>query len=160
MSDTRNPGSVLTSNPHRANPRRASLACPARPGVRRTRRRRPDGIILLIVLVLLALFTMLLISFVVATSTNRQSVMQSARIEQTGDTPQTQLYDAFMQVVRGSRDGNSIMGPHSLLEDMYGQNTGATGVPVNPTFPTSAAIACSARSCRVRPAFLPTALAT
>ena len=33
-----------------------------------------------------------------------------------------------MQVVRGSRDGNSIMGPHSLLEDMYGQNTGATGL--------------------------------
>ncbi len=121
MSDTRNPGSVLSSNS-----RRASGACGSRPGGRRTRRRRPAGIILLIVLVLLALFTMLLISFVVATSGNRQSVMQSARAEQTGDSPQSQLYGAFMQVVRGAHDGNSVMGPHSLLEDIYGHNTGAT----------------------------------
>ncbi|HVU88819.1 MAG TPA: hypothetical protein VHD36_15965 [Pirellulales bacterium] len=95
---------------------------------RRAAARQPAGIILLVVLVLLALFTMLLISFVVATVSNRQSVIQSARVEQTGDSPQSQLYDAFMQVVRGPRDSNSVIGPHSLLEDIYGHNAGVLTV--------------------------------
>jgi len=92
---------------------------------RRIAARRSPGIILLIVLVLLALFTMLLISFVVATVSNRQSVIISARAEQTGDPPAAQLNSAFMQVVRGSQNTGSVMGAHSLLEDMYGHNVGA-----------------------------------
>jgi hypothetical protein len=91
---------------------------------RRAGARQPSGIILLVVLVLLALFTMLLISFVVATVANRQSVLQSTRVEQTGDSPQGQIHDVFMQVVRGPRDSNSVIGPHSLLEDIYGHNSG------------------------------------
>ena len=61
-----------------------------------------QGIILLVVLVLLALFAMLLITFVIATVNNRQGVTLSSRVEQTGDSPQTQLHDAFMQLVVGS----------------------------------------------------------
>ncbi|HEY4310755.1 MAG TPA: hypothetical protein VGN12_14995 [Pirellulales bacterium] len=91
---------------------------------RRAAHRRSAGVILLVVLVLLALFTMLLISFVVATVSHRQGVMQGARTEQTGDSPQAQLYGALMQVVRGSRDSNSVMSVHSLLEDEYGHNAG------------------------------------
>jgi hypothetical protein len=93
---------------------------------RSSRRRHPaqprQGIILLIVLVLLALFTMMLITFVVATVNTRQGALQAARAEQTGDPPQSIMHSALMQLVRGARNPNSVIGPHSLLEDMYGSS--------------------------------------
>ena len=108
-------------------PPASSLQSPACPR-RVPRGPRREGVILLVVLILLALFTMMLITFVIATVNTRQSVTLSSRVEQTGDPPSTQLHDAFMQLVRGPRDANSVIGPHSLLEDIYGQNPNPTMV--------------------------------
>ena len=42
------------------------------------------------------------------------------RVDQTLDPPQKLLNEAMMQVARGPSNLVSVMGPHSLLEDMYG----------------------------------------
>jgi hypothetical protein len=37
------------------------------------------------------------------------------------------VYSSLLQVVRGSRSPNSVVGPHSLLEDMYGERESVSG---------------------------------
>src|ERR1041385_592943 len=85
------------------------------------------GVVLMIMLSLLALFTVLAVTFVVASGQFRRGAVIAARAEQTGDPFDILLQQAMMQVVRGSNHPQSVLGPHSLLEDMYGQSDAVTG---------------------------------
>ena len=90
---------------------------------RRKAQRRRRGVILLVVLALLSLFTLMLITFVIATAHFKSSARASSKVEQTGDSPDAQLHIAFLQVVRGPRNPFSVIGAHSLGEDIYGNRT-------------------------------------
>ncbi|MBI2825987.1 MAG: hypothetical protein HYX69_14985 [Planctomycetia bacterium] len=90
---------------------------------------------MLVVLILLALFTMLLITFVVNTTGNKIGVQYAARVEQTDDPPSSLLYRALMQVVRGPRNLDSVMVAHSLLEDMYGHRSVIGRIDLNSVGP-------------------------
>lgn len=76
---------------------------------------------------LLALFTVLAVAFVAASGQFRRGAAIAAKAEQTGDTFDLFLQQAMMQVVRGSQHPQSAIGPHSLLEDMYGQSDAVVG---------------------------------
>lgn len=91
---------------------------------------RRQGIVLMIMLSLLALFTVMAVTFVVASGQFRRGVVAASRAEQTGDSFDILLQQAAMQVVRGSNHPHSVLGPHSLLEDMYGNSDAATGCVV------------------------------
>jgi hypothetical protein len=90
-------------------------------------------VLLLVVIALLAIFALIGVAFVVVTSQAQRSAKSGARIEQ-GSTDPSQplparllLQQAIMQVLHGpttDASGNpnaaSVLGAHSLLEDMYG----------------------------------------
>src|SRR5687768_970191 len=89
----------------------------------RARRGRPSrrrGVILLVVLGLLALFTVIVLTFViVARQTHQQSVIK-ARKHHYDESHEELLNQAALQVIRGTTSPTSVLGPHSLLEDLYG----------------------------------------
>ncbi|MBA4016382.1 MAG: hypothetical protein C0483_04265 [Pirellula sp.] len=87
----------------------------------------PRGVILLIMLGLLALFTLIAVTFVVASGQFRRGATAAASAERMGDPFDTLLHQALMQVARGSNHPHSVIGPHSLLEDMYGNGDAVTG---------------------------------
>lgn len=80
------------------------------------------GIVLLFVLALLALFSLILVAFVIVTSQAKRGARFAAEIERHGTPPQELLERAFLQIVRGSTNPHSAIGPHSLLEDLYGND--------------------------------------
>ena len=92
------------------------------------------GIVLLFVLALLALFSLVTVTYVLVARQAKIGALVSSRVEQTGNTGQTnsQLDFALLQVLRGTNSPNSVMGPHSLLEDMYGSD-GVVGTVVDGT---------------------------
>ncbi len=97
---------------------RSSLPSPLSP----TSSRR--GVLLLLILALLAMFGLVAVAFVVLTGHAQRGAKSIERIgltESLGDASQrTVLQQAAMQVFRGSTSKASVMGAHSLLEDMYG----------------------------------------
>jgi len=74
----------------------------------------------LIVLGLLSLFMLITISFVLESGHHLRGTKSAAKAEQQGDPPDALLNLAVKQVIRGPRSPNSVIGPHSLLEDLYG----------------------------------------
>ena len=76
---------------------------------------------------LLALFTLIAVTFVVASGQFRRGASAAASAERMGDPFDTLLHQALMQVARGSNHPHSAIGPHSLLEDMYGNGDAVTG---------------------------------
>lgn len=112
-------------------------------GNRSTRRGARRGVILLVVLGLLALFTLVTITFVVSSSQHRRGAVAAHRVEQLGDPPEALLNAALYQVIRGPRNPASVMGPHSLLEDIYGHSETVYGV-VFPLPPNVAGITTAA----------------
>lgn len=76
---------------------------------------------------LLALFTLIAVTFVVASGQFRRGASAAASAERMGDPFDTLLHQALMQVARGSNHPQSAIGPHSLLEDMYGNGDAVTG---------------------------------
>ena len=78
------------------------------------------GVLLLVILALLAMFGLVAVAFVVVTG---HAMRSSRAIQRMGQferrRPQETIHHAFLQVVRGSHP-TSVMGKHSLLEDMYG----------------------------------------
>jgi len=127
----RNPEELHVPAPHAHGhrPRSVAVRKSFRQLVRRRRSAQRRGVILLVTLVLLTLFTMMLITFVVTTVTSRQGMMGPARVEQTGDSPEAIMYDAFLQVIRGPRNPNSPIGAHSILEDMLGSDSMVLNIP-------------------------------
>jgi len=91
---------------HGHRPRSVAVRKSFRQLVRRRRSAQRRGVILLVTLVLLTLFTMMLITFVVATVTSRQSIEPAAGWKQTGDAPDAIMHDVFLQLIRGPRNPN------------------------------------------------------
>ncbi|MBS0208427.1 MAG: hypothetical protein JSS27_05680 [Planctomycetes bacterium] len=85
------------------------------------------GVVLMIILGMLALFMLIVISFVLTASAEKRGAISAARAEQRGISHSNLLNMAALQVVRGTRDGRSVIGPHSLLEDMYGDREAVVG---------------------------------
>ena len=83
----------------------------------RTARR---GIIIIVVLGLLTIFTLLALTFVVIANQAQRAAQVAAEVEVTADPPEKLLNTALYQALRGSNNLRSVMGPHSLLEDIYG----------------------------------------
>ena len=113
------------------------------------------GIVLLFVLALLALFSLVTVTYVLVARQAKIGALVSSRVEQTGNTGQTnsQLDFALLQVLRGTNSPNSVMGPHSLLEDMYGSD-GVVGTVVDGMLLADGVTnADNPRSSRLLPAF-------
>jgi hypothetical protein len=94
------------------------------------------GVILLVVLGILSLFMLIAVSYVLTAGNERRGALAASRAEQFGDPHDALLKSALLEVVRGPRDPNSVIGPHSLLEDMYGDRDSVVGMI--PAFPGNA----------------------
>ncbi len=99
--------------------------------------RRRRGMVLLVVLSLLAIFTLITVSFVLIASQGRRTAVAAARADQKGNSPQSQLHEAMLQIVRGTNNPMSVLQTHSLLEDMYGNDAVLGQVTVNNAFPAT-----------------------
>ena len=84
------------------------------------------GVLLLVVLSLLMLFSLVAVTFVLVSSRHYDTTRNAIKNEQTGDDPRRFLDNVLAQCIRGTNDPQSVIGPHSLLEDMYG-NDGING---------------------------------
>ena len=82
-------------------------------------RRSRRGVLLLVVLSLLIMFVLVGATFIVVATNYRNSAALSSTHERTGDPPQNVLDRALYQVLRGTLNSKSTVGPHSLLEDSY-----------------------------------------
>ena len=82
--------------------------------------RRRRGVLLLVVLGMLSMFAMIGLTFVVLTGQARRIADMGQSVEVQYYPPQSDLDRAMAQVARGSMSPTSAIGPHSLLEDMYG----------------------------------------
>lgn len=101
-------------------------------------RARREGVILLVVLGLLALFALVGITFVITASQHKTGSVAAARDEQQRDPYDAELNIAMEQVLYGTLNRYSVIGPHSLLEDMYGVGGAQVGViPPNGFAPAS-----------------------
>ena len=81
------------------------------------------GALLLVILGLLAMFGLVAIALVVLSTQAKRSSTAASLIDQAADPPQRVLDEAMRQVARGSNNPGSVMGPHSLLETMYGNTS-------------------------------------
>lgn len=81
---------------------------------------RPRGLILLIVLSMLTLFSLLAISYVVFSGQSRSANFGIARRDFHGMRGGEVIDEAMKQILRGTVDNISAVGPHSLLADLYG----------------------------------------
>jgi hypothetical protein len=92
------------------------------------------GILLLLILALLAMFGMVAVAFVMLSSQTLRGSIAMSRQEKSYHPPANETDEALMQVLRGTLNPVSKMQPHSLLEDLYGNNsvsgtiTGASSV--------------------------------
>jgi hypothetical protein len=80
-------------------------------------------VLLLLILALLSMFGLIAVAFVVLTGQSQRSAKSIERIDLVSDPPQKLLEQAAMQIFRGSNSPASVMGAHSLLEDMYGNGS-------------------------------------
>lgn len=81
------------------------------------------GVVLLVVLVLLSLFLVICTTLLLIAGSYRRAAQSQVREEWYGTPPQRLLDEAVYQLVRGTRDGNSILHfntAESLLADLYG----------------------------------------
>ena len=94
--------------------------------MKRSNHRR--GVLLLVIMGLLAMFGMVLIAFVMVAGQHSRTSRSHARIDMELETPQKLADQAVRQLIRGTNNALSAVGPHSLLEDLYGQPVAAGGV--------------------------------
>ena len=81
------------------------------------------GQLLLVILAMLTMFTLIAVTLVVITSQARRNATAMARIDQAAEPPRQAPRRGMRQVVRGSNNPGSVIGPHSLLETMYGNKS-------------------------------------
>jgi hypothetical protein len=96
------------------------------PSAYRRPRRRPRqrrGVILLVVLTILVLFTLIAITFVILSTQHKKTALADQRPLRYDDGYAELLTRAAMQALRGTDNPMSVIGHHSLLEDMYGNDT-------------------------------------
>ena len=83
---------------------------------------RRRGVLLLIILALLAMFGLIAVAFVVISGQAQRSARSVQRFESATDPWRSTLRQAAMQVFRGTNSAASVIGAHSLLEDIYGNS--------------------------------------
>ncbi len=93
----------------------------------RTGRRLRRGVLLLVIVAMLAMFGLVAITFVVITAQAMRAATAVQRIDEYLDDPRKDLDQAAVQLFRGTNNAQSVVGPHSLLEDLYGASS-AVGV--------------------------------
>lgn len=86
----------------------------------RFRGRSRRGALLMFVLAMLAMFGLIGFTFIMMTSHARRGARAFARMDQNDDRPDELLHRAALQIFRGTTSRASVLGPHSLLEDLYG----------------------------------------
>jgi hypothetical protein len=84
------------------------------------RNRNRHGVLLLIILALLAMFGATAIAFVILTRSQKGGADAFHQEARDTENPEKLLNEAAAQVLRGTNHANSVIGPHSLLEDVYG----------------------------------------
>ncbi len=84
---------------------------------------RRRGVLLLVILGLLAMFGLVAVAFVVVAGNALRTAQIHHRIGQYDLRPEEIAHEAFMQLATGSNNSMSVIGPHSLLEDMYSNAT-------------------------------------
>ena len=84
------------------------------------RKKTRRGVILLVVLGMLAMFALIGVTFVLLSGHARRSATAQAKVGQADNPPDRIADDVIKQILRGSTDQASVIGPHSLLEDLYG----------------------------------------
>ena len=87
---------------------------------------RPRGLILLVVLSMLTLFSLLAISYVIFSGQMRSANFGIARRDFHGMKGGEVVDEAMKQILRGTSDNISAVGPHSLLADLYGHSESST----------------------------------
>jgi hypothetical protein len=88
---------------------------------RRGRASDRQGVILLVVLTVLVLFTLVAVTFVVVATQENKAAKAEAAHRRYDDGHEEIMHRAAMQVFAGTTyNSRSIMGAHSLLEDLYG----------------------------------------
>lgn len=97
--------------------------------MRQSNRRR--GVLLLVIMGLLAMFGMVLIAFVMVAAQHSRTSRSHARIDMERETPEKLADQAVRQLIRGTNNALSAVGPHSLLEDLYGQPAGAAALQLS-----------------------------
>ncbi|QGJ71131.1 Hypothetical protein PBC10988_28340 [Planctomycetales bacterium 10988] len=90
-----------------------------------------QGMILIIVLGLLALFALVATAFLVTAESASSGSIAASKKEVWEDPYETILQRAITQVLAGTDNPVSVMGPHSLLEDMYGNQSIKGSLPNN-----------------------------
>lgn len=88
------------------------------------------GVLLLVILALLAMFGLVAVAFVVVTGHAMRSSQAIQRMGQFDTRPDETLHQAFLQVVRGTNNWESVLRGESLLEDIYGDDAVEGAVPV------------------------------
>ena len=88
------------------------------------------GVVLLIVLGMLAMFGLIGVTFILLSGHARRSAQAQAKVGRNDNPPDRIADDVLKQILRGSTDRASVIGPHSLLEDIYGLDA-AELLPVN-----------------------------
>ncbi len=87
---------------------------------RRWASRSRRGVILLVALALLSLFSVIALTYVLVASQFRRTARSSAAASLRAQDTTALLDQAVLQVLSGTRNPRSVLGPHSLLEDLYG----------------------------------------
>jgi hypothetical protein len=96
---------------------------------RQSARRR--GVILLVALGLLALFTVVVLTFVIVARQHQQAAIAQNKGKSYDAAYEEHLNQAALQILRGTSSAGSVLGPHSLLEDLYGSGLKATIAPAD-----------------------------
>lgn len=86
-------------------------------------KKRNRGVVLLLVLGVLAMFGLIGITFVLLAGQARRGAASQAKVGQADNPPPRIADDVIKQILRGSNNQESVIGPHGLLEDLYGNET-------------------------------------
>ncbi|WDQ16565.1 hypothetical protein [Rhodopirellula sp. P2] len=81
-----------------------------------------DGVVLLVALGMLALFSVLVVSYVVFASQMRESSYATVQREQNIYLDEPEADEAVLQLIRGTSDYRSAAYGHSILEDLWGSD--------------------------------------
>ena len=87
------------------------------------RRAARRGVLLLIVLSMLAIFSLAGIAYVVIASQEARMAKSFREIDRQTFSPGEDMRQAALVAIRGSRNPDCPLLPHSLLEDIYGNST-------------------------------------
>jgi hypothetical protein len=96
-------------------------------------RREKRGVVLLVVVSLLTLFLMIGVTYVLIAGNYQNASAQNQRAHRYGDEPEREMEEVLGQILYGNNQFStrSVLGPHSLLEDLYGRGDMAIGTVAN-----------------------------